>query len=777
MSGSSHPVIQLGFDLLKEKSIESHLLEEYREAFSLLDIDISTGLKLAGLRSIFSDPTDSTTAANYYLPCKLDPKTINYPDQDVEPSDFENVRPPKPSSQNLLVQLERYGSFVATSADPQIPVYDLFKSVAAVHDCLGLKQCDEEFDKKCLLVGCDFSGIQDTVYTISSKGALKTLRARSFMLEMLTEHIIYEILSLAEAERHAVIYSGGGGFGLLLPNKKGLKKDIGKFGDLLNDWAYSEFFGKLFIALDALPFERESLETGGAFQTKRQEQSDNLDKQKRQKFLKQLDKLFEPKMPKQKSVQTECQITRRDDLPPTKMFALPDNIVRPSEKISMQDVLDKKENRKSLEDYNWASESCFHQFKLGDKLVEEYRFICRSSVELQNDPYLKFPTIDSDVDNLQYCYYYLSNGRGARKPYWQINFWDGNGTPVVYADYARKHGDLSEYAQSIELEAIQGDGRQVNGSEEIKNDTATFEGLSASSCGADLIGALRMDVDDMGKLFADIEKLSMLSAKSRMLNLFFKVYLNEICTTNLGDSLKAKDIVGKEYDKDNKHGKSGRNVSVIYAGGDDLFILGAWDETTELAFDIQRCFAHFTGGLGISGGLTLHQPKFPLYQMARRSGEAEHVAKQAKAQKNCFTPFLLGLDDVDKRYEFDNNKTVRVIDWDDSKFFEILKSLVALTDKQIIGNQIDAVKLEGVSRGFIYKLFEAAKDWVIEDSFYLPRLRYIFARLEKQYNEHNNDDIEILRSHLFVPIKPEREKSVKLLSLILNWFEQLQCSK
>ncbi len=52
-------------------------------------------------------------------------------------------------------------------------------------------------DRTLLLVSGDFSGIQDTVYTISSKGALKSLRARSFMLELLTEHIVYEILQLA----------------------------------------------------------------------------------------------------------------------------------------------------------------------------------------------------------------------------------------------------------------------------------------------------------------------------------------------------------------------------------------------------------------------------------------------------------------------------------------------------------------------------------------------------------------------------------------------------
>jgi hypothetical protein len=43
----------------------------------------------------------------------------------------------------------------------------------------------EDKENPYLLVSGDLSGIQATVYSISSKGALKSLRARSFMLELL----------------------------------------------------------------------------------------------------------------------------------------------------------------------------------------------------------------------------------------------------------------------------------------------------------------------------------------------------------------------------------------------------------------------------------------------------------------------------------------------------------------------------------------------------------------------------------------------------------------
>jgi CRISPR-associated protein Csm1 len=318
--------------------------------------------------------------------------------------------------------------------------------------------------------------------------------------------------------------------------------------------------------------------------------------------------------------------------------------------------------------------------------------------------------------------------------------------------------------------------------------------LASSSCGADLIGSLRMDVDDMGKLFSNIEKLTELSAKSRMLNIFFKVYLNQICKANLGklksgEELFPIDIVGKNYSEQNiGEGKKGRNVSVIYAGGDDLFILGAWDETTELAFDIQRCFALFTGGIfnaknksvtggiGISGGLTLHQPKFPLYQMARKSGEAESVAKHAKLSKNCFTPFLLALDNIDTQYEYFNNKTIRVINWDDAVFFGLLSNLVALTVKHKKENQINSITLDTLSKGFIYKLFETAKVWATDGVLYLPRLRYVFSRLEREYDDiiDSKNAIQKLQGHLFSSVVSERESVIKMLNIVLNWFEQLQ---
>jgi CRISPR-associated protein Csm1 len=775
----SHPgksIVKCGIDLLCKGKI---CIDDFVEVFRLAGVQTKV-LQLASLKSSFG-------GGMYFAPKALTPNDINYPVHGPV-ADFISINDikPKNNEQNLNA-LERYGSYVATDADSQVSVYDLFKTVAAIQDCLEYGDKNNPF----LLVSADFSGIQDTVYTISSKGALKTLRARSFMLELLTEHIVYEILQKCGSERYAVIYSGGGGFSLLIPNREGNSKAIEKFKDVLNRWAYKEFCGKFFIALDVLPFDKSKLDKKELFIGLRQDQSDNLDRLKRRKFLNEFlftdsdgaeDGLFVAKMPRQLTVQTECQISRRDDLPSSAMRDLESGTFMDNKTV--QNPNDDK--------WTWVSESCFHQFKLGDRLIEGYPFICRSNVQLEETPknfgHLKFPTTASDLQNIKYCWYYLSQKRDVLYAYWQINSWEDNGTPIFYANYVRKHGDLSEYAQSVELKAIQCDGRKVESSEEIKNDTATFEGLSASSCGANLIGALRMDVDDMGNLFSSIGTFTELSAKSRMLNIFFKVYLNEVCRGELGRGIEPTDIVRKNY-----KGK-GRNISVIYSGGDDLFILGAWDETTELAFDIQRSFALFSGGTldndkntviggcGISGGITLHQPKFPLYQMAKKSGEAEHWAKQdydiryGDATKNRIALFY-DSSKLQRRSKILNPERYMLsMTWDlGSDFLLPLMKLYRELGRLNQPAGCFVFEIEKFSYQTIEKWFAVIEKYQESFNLYLPTM----ARVMKQLEDNPKMDIDLFKILLgFLYTNDDGKKNwISHLHIALNWLSFLRRTK
>jgi CRISPR-associated protein Csm1 len=91
-----------------------------------------------------------------------------------------------------------------------------------------------------------------------------------------------------------------------------------------------------------------------------------------------------------------------------------------------------------------------------------------------------------------------------------------------------------------------------------------------------------------------------------------------------------------------------RAATVIYSGGDDLFLIGAWDDVIEAAVDIRTRFREYTQGkLTISAGVGIYPAKFPVHVMAKETGELEDVAKM-QAEKDGVTLF-----DEDGYYRWD----------------------------------------------------------------------------------------------------------------------------
>lgn len=756
---------------MRNGSVKQGALAAYGDVFSLLGVDATKPLWLKALMSVFyeseNDNEDKPEQVNlkWYMPSELNSKHICLPDQDQEP----NVLSYKIKNEQFVVEdlvlLERAGTFIATSAKPSLPLFDLFKTAAALHDCLVSGTPPDQ----CLLVGCDFSGIQDTVYTITSKGALKTLRARSFMLELLCEHIIHEIISLAESGRHAVVYSGGGGFGLLLPNNEVTVEKIRIYSAKLNAWALDEFSGRLFIAIDAMPFGLEKLGSQADYKDLRQAQADNLDRLKRRKFIDHLPDLFTPAMPEQLTVASECQITRRDDLKKKQMLDL--SGVRMS---------DSKVTNPEDGQWTWVSESCFHQFWLGNKLVDAekiYRYrnvIDRSTTS--NYGTLVLP--DKDGKDVFYSAQWLSGLQPELT--WKINAWD-EGPVILYANYVRKHGDLSVYARKQENDSLKDEMRSAE-----PEDTATFQGLASSSCGADLIGALRMDVDNLGELFSSIGNIGELSARSRMLNLFFKVYLNQICKEREIDILKKSEAEGDAW------GKPGRNVSIVYAGGDDLFIVGAWDDTVELVFDIQLAFERFTYGRppkdgGISGGLTLHQPKFPLYQMARLSAEAETYAKHdddgdGQPQKNRVVLFFdhskrqrkIRIGQRGREYR---NRYMLSMTWVMAHDFllPLMKIYTACGKLNGDANERKYFSVDKFSFATIEKWFAVIEKYQQSNQLYLPTMARVMRSIEHGFGNDRNDTalFEELVACLYTT-EQGKQNWISHFHIALNWLAYLR---
>lgn len=161
------------------------------------------------------------------------------------------------------------------------------------------------------------------------------------------------------------------------------------------------------------------------------------------------------------------------------------------------------------------------------------------------------------------------------------------------------------------------------------------------------LGVLRADVDGLGAAFIAgfIHKenknpeayatLSRYAALSRSMALFFRKIIKGICKKELPEGIKPF------YLFEDKDGEP-RKIHVVYSGGDDLFLVGAWDDLMGFAVDLKRVFSVYTNGkLTFSAGLGLYSSTYPISRMAEVTGELEELAKNSPG-KNSIALFGSG---------------------------------------------------------------------------------------------------------------------------------------
>lgn len=237
------------------------------------------------------------------------------------------------------------------------------------------------------------------------------------------------------------------------------------------------------------------------------------------------------------------------------------------------------------------------------------------------------------------------------------------------------------------------------------------------------LGVLRADVDNLGTVFASgipVEKasISRTSTLSRALSYFFKYRIKGIL-------------------KDGHY-----QAQIIYSGGDDLFLIGNWNDIIHAARDIRREFLAFTenDSITISAGIGMFGEKYPIASMAAKTGELEDAAKG---------------------YTTDDGKTKNAIalwsdrtvfNWNDfenlviPKFEEICK----IFDKNERGT------------AFIYRLVSLLRGG--QDQIFLPRLAYLLARSFE--NEKEGTDTSSVRLYDWATDAHERTA----LITALEWY-------
>lgn len=455
-----------------------------------------------------------------------------------------------------------------------------------------------------LLASGDISGIQKFIYSIPSKGALKSLRGRSLYLEVLLEHIVDEILAELSLSRASLIYTGGGHFYLLLPNTQKAKTVLEKAKGTINDWLMHHFADRLYLALAWTPCTADEF-MGEGTRDVFSRVSKGLSQEKRCRYsLEQLENLFNPENSINKVADAfrECSICR----------------------TSAANLLPYPGSEETL-----ACPACTGLFKLGESALKGNIFCILKQPEKYAVP---LP------------------GLGGRSYYLAVK--DTDKAEAMRNDFLRRIYVKNENLASGLLATHLWMGDYIAYDEDGK--LMDFEDLAHSSAGLikgrgiERIGVLRADVDNLGAAFlAGFDKkyatLTRSAVLSRQLALFFKHYINKLCRSEVNGEgeygYKSFSLFG------NSGGKKTRDIHIIYSGGDDLFLVGAWQDIIELAVDLYHAFYRFSSGkLHFSAGIGFFQCKHPISDMARLTGNLESMAKSMPG-KNSVS--LFGMHDDD----------------------------------------------------------------------------------------------------------------------------------
>ena len=218
-----------------------------------------------------------------------------------------------------------------TGESPDISLYDHSKVTAAVGACISeylldrgetdyftvLVQQEQSFrlQQAFLLYSADFSGIQKFIYSVSTRNALKSLRSRSFFLELCMEHYIDELLQLCGLSRANLLYSGGGHCYVLLPNTEKTVRAIQAWNTRFNDFLIEQFGVRLYLADGYTPCSANDLTNTPAEEAPYQAMFRRVSRQVAKKKLHRysVQQLRRMNQSHQNPGQRECRICGRTD--------------------------------------------------------------------------------------------------------------------------------------------------------------------------------------------------------------------------------------------------------------------------------------------------------------------------------------------------------------------------------------------------------------------------------------------------------------------------------
>jgi len=281
-----------------------------------------------------------------------------------------------------------------------------------------------------------------------------------------------------------------------------------------------------------------------------------------------------------------------------------------------------------------------------------------------------------------------------------------------------------------------------------RNQQLSFDDIAEKSKGDKKLAFLKLDVDNLGNIFSKglgkSSTVSRITSLSRMLALFFEGYINHIIReNNWQDSLY-----------------------VVFSGGDDTFIVGAWDKVLAFAREFYSKFRDFTchhPKVTFSAGICIFRDDFPVIMASSVTEEALEKAKsylekgQEVPQKNRIS--LFG----------------EVFSWTE---FEAVKNFKELL-LEIIANKAKRKNTESFGRAFLHKIWRSTVGFkrILEDSLRGRVDNVRFWRLAYYLREVAREDAErligqyrrIVIDNLLGKSDDDKVKNIMVVPTAVKW--------
>ncbi len=662
---------------------------------------------------------------------------------------------------SLLYLLKKYTFFIPSATYggeektivPDVSLFYHLSTTAAFANCIYRFEMEKGTGVNFLLIFGDISGLQDFIYTISSKRALRSLKGRSICLELLNRASAYKILAAIELPITNLISCSPGSFIILAPNLEKVEEKLIEVRKEINRNFLEEFGGDIYFSIGWISFDKNRAKE---IVEVIDEAKKKVEENKRRRFSELLDEIENEEGYKKFFILTDpkkretCDVCKRD--------------YKPEEIETDEEGVKKCKSCREFEELaSWLRNTDYlievPEFK--EKFIKERRLELKRIGIRVLDTFFLFKPRQMNLKDIISAFSSTANLHAYRinSTDFESNFDMKTETNVGYGfDF------FATYAPEE--------------NKRIKD----FEELAKESEGTKRIGILRMDVDNLGKIFSgrridnrhrqasidnwhgwaswdltcrnekcrnyrkkvaeidhknsrrhcDIcgEELDIISKMtparystlSSLMNIFFHACVDKICSN--GGLFSQKDL-----------GKG--DLYLIYSGGDDLFLVGSWNKVYEAALRIKEEFDTFVGrnpNITISASLLDVHRKIPVHRFAEHAKNELEKAKNRKADdkivKNAISIFGI------------------VKSW---KSFHDLHKL-----KNHLHKMINEKKLSRRFLHFLFRLDEEAKKEPEPISRVRALALYHFSRFEEQgmkTEELKEEIFKLIKNDLYIPVR------------------------